>query len=1020
MRPIPVGTASLLTEPRRSTDHPVTSRLHYHAALLSPSSLLPSRADYYEHWWSIPQHNEDVLNDLPPALRSKLNLILNRDLVERFPVLQHMTIDIYLRVVQRLTYTTYLPGDFIVKQGEVGDHMYFIRSGKVDAILPNGVTVWLTLRPGDFFGEHSLLYLTRRDTSFRAVDFVDVLTMSRADFTELYISAPDFVREIQRADTERQRKRLELELKVVKKPKKSRTGDSVSTPSAYGGFPGGSPASASSYGASPSGAPSGNQLAKAAKGAVRMMSARLFSSGGLGGILKHSAHVAPAPHDVSSSSSSAASPSDHNALSARPPDFSGGSHDVKVVIDGAGSSGGAGGSPPPFTVAQRSGSAAAPQRHLVGAAAASPCRASAAPGSEGAPAKRHGGLGGLINMLSNRRLVGGRGAAAAAAGQAEADGMNFAALELPQAPGSKGRRGKGASPKGPQHPYQWQSTHGSGDSDDDEGGGLGAGDLQTVLPMQSHEVTLVDLSPDDLGAQRPRRRSLAGVRQQALKSDLSAQMAVMRAEAAAAGTLRESTASAATGVAGAGQSRAARSSVAALTDGRSLASRASANEQQPSGGSGATHLPALRPGTRGFAPLGGGSLSRTPSVDVPQSQETLSSAARPGVTRSSSVDTGSSSHSSAAMLRSSVARSSSLDPYLGSPSMDATGGRPNSSLLGASGAQLLPGAASPNHSPAAGAAAFSVVLPQSTSLASPRGFGSPRSAGITRSATTGHGHPPSADNTTRGGAPAVGSGSESASPPPAYIGRADSIPQPADAADPNSAQGAAQPHSFAPLSSASPPLHNAPALAPGIDAAGSSGDPPQQHDDGRTRPVSHQLSGSRPSTVALSATRAGTAGAARIGTASGRRLSIQSGLEGAGSAIGASSATSPSAPAWRPGGGRAAGAAGAPAAEGARVVFAQQRSLDRPTAGRVFRSSVRHLQLSTSPPPGTVNGGVAVAGAELSQTVENLLGALEGPDSPSGDAVSLELLARSAGAGSDPNEGFSPPARLRLDSTDVM
>ena len=125
-------------------------------------------------------------------------MILNRDLVDRLPVMQFMNIDTYLRVVQRLSYGTFLPGktiaciptstyvlpntlecsttrlitlfesalqryrscsycdiyidicihghalscshpnecragDFIVRQGDVGDHLYFIKSGKVRA-----------------------------------------------------------------------------------------------------------------------------------------------------------------------------------------------------------------------------------------------------------------------------------------------------------------------------------------------------------------------------------------------------------------------------------------------------------------------------------------------------------------------------------------------------------------------------------------------------------------------------------------------------------------------------------------------------------------------------------------------------------------------------------------------------------------------------------------------------------------------------------------------------------------------
>lgn len=176
--------------------------------------------DYYKHRWNEPaQTTDDILADLPASLRSRLTMIMNRDLVERFPILQHMTADVYLRLVQRLQYGTYLPGEFIARQGEMGDHLFLLKRGKVDAVLPNGVTVFATFMPGEFFGEHSVLFLTKRDASYRAVDFVDLLILSRADFTELYISAPEFIREIQRVDLIREKARLDRELSVIKKPK---------------------------------------------------------------------------------------------------------------------------------------------------------------------------------------------------------------------------------------------------------------------------------------------------------------------------------------------------------------------------------------------------------------------------------------------------------------------------------------------------------------------------------------------------------------------------------------------------------------------------------------------------------------------------------------------------------------------------------------------------------------------------------------------------------------------------------
>jgi Cyclic nucleotide-binding domain/Ion transport protein len=185
--------------------------------------------EYYRHRWEFPsEFSSDVLEILPDSLRDKLKVVLNKDLIEKIPVLQTLQMNVYLSLVSKLTNQTFLPGEFITKQGEYGDSLYFLSSGRVDAVLPNGMTVFKTFQPGDFFGEHSMLTMAKRDTSFRAVDFVDLLVLSRPDFVELYITAPEFVREVQRVDLDRQKLRLSFELSVMKK-----TDPPVTAPQAF-------------------------------------------------------------------------------------------------------------------------------------------------------------------------------------------------------------------------------------------------------------------------------------------------------------------------------------------------------------------------------------------------------------------------------------------------------------------------------------------------------------------------------------------------------------------------------------------------------------------------------------------------------------------------------------------------------------------------------------------------------------------------------------------------------------------
>ena len=79
--------------------------------------------DYYEHVWANVGMEDQggVLSGLPQTLRVRLTLILNRDLAQRIPVLANFSASMFIRLVQRLGNETFLPGEFIVKTGEVAD-----------------------------------------------------------------------------------------------------------------------------------------------------------------------------------------------------------------------------------------------------------------------------------------------------------------------------------------------------------------------------------------------------------------------------------------------------------------------------------------------------------------------------------------------------------------------------------------------------------------------------------------------------------------------------------------------------------------------------------------------------------------------------------------------------------------------------------------------------------------------------------------------------------------------------------
>jgi len=79
---------------------------------------------------------------------------------------------------------SYLPGEIIVAQGDVGDCMFVIQEGEAEVLREdNGVSMVIdTMKPGDLFGEMAILEHTVRSSTVRALSVVRALTIDRRTF----------------------------------------------------------------------------------------------------------------------------------------------------------------------------------------------------------------------------------------------------------------------------------------------------------------------------------------------------------------------------------------------------------------------------------------------------------------------------------------------------------------------------------------------------------------------------------------------------------------------------------------------------------------------------------------------------------------------------------------------------------------------------------------------------------------------------------------------------------------------
>jgi CRP-like cAMP-binding protein len=77
--------------------------------------------------------------------------------------------------------TLYGDGEVIVRQGEVGDCMYVVQSGKVEVVhaSPRGEQRLAVLETGDFFGEMAVFQREVRSASVRALGEARVLKVDK-------------------------------------------------------------------------------------------------------------------------------------------------------------------------------------------------------------------------------------------------------------------------------------------------------------------------------------------------------------------------------------------------------------------------------------------------------------------------------------------------------------------------------------------------------------------------------------------------------------------------------------------------------------------------------------------------------------------------------------------------------------------------------------------------------------------------------------------------------------------------
>lgn len=164
-----------------------------------PRDLQARVRDYYNHVWeSRIDTATDVLEDLPGPLHVEIALHTHRTILERVPLFAAAGEDFYRELVLYLESRVFLPGELLMRRGEVGHELYFIDSGSVTVLARDDEEVLAVLTDGDFVGEMALLADRPRANTVIAMGYCHVYALDRAGFGRVLENFPDVAAEVGR------------------------------------------------------------------------------------------------------------------------------------------------------------------------------------------------------------------------------------------------------------------------------------------------------------------------------------------------------------------------------------------------------------------------------------------------------------------------------------------------------------------------------------------------------------------------------------------------------------------------------------------------------------------------------------------------------------------------------------------------------------------------------------------------------------------------------------------------------
>lgn len=120
-------------------------------------------------------------------------------------VLPPELVQLKLNNSQSVVHEHFEPGQEVFREGDIGDRLYIITSGRAEVTRANGAgDIFLAqLGAGEYFGEMALLNETKRNATVRCVEALDVLSIPKREFSALAATLPTMRENLERVMAQR-------------------------------------------------------------------------------------------------------------------------------------------------------------------------------------------------------------------------------------------------------------------------------------------------------------------------------------------------------------------------------------------------------------------------------------------------------------------------------------------------------------------------------------------------------------------------------------------------------------------------------------------------------------------------------------------------------------------------------------------------------------------------------------------------------------------------------------------------